>query len=76
MDEQQLANLEGDHQRSTEGWDCSACYADYPCAVVQLITEVRRLRRENHLLNLSRGMPSPMRCGPGFVEGASTVGAD
>lgn len=31
---------------------------DFDVSVSQLVAEVRRLRRENHLLSLSRCMPS------------------
>lgn len=55
MDER-LDEIEMCHIKETE-W-CRSCGETWPCDVVALLAEVRRLRRENHLLNLSRGTPS------------------
>lgn len=35
-------------------------HVDWPCDVATLIAKVRRLRRQNHLLSLSRGTPSAL----------------
>lgn len=51
MTEERLAEIEDSSGKVRIG-------PDFDVTVSQLIAEVRRLQRENHLLSLSRGMPS------------------
>lgn len=57
MDEKRLAEIEARHEvllPHAGELGMQSITADLGA----LLTEVRRLRRENHLLNLSRGVPS------------------
>ena len=60
MDDQRLTEIAIEHQSvpHKQDWHCRRCGVPWPCSATTLVEELRRLKRENHLLSLSRGIPS------------------